>query len=276
MAEYSRFFGSEGAVEYSQPQFAEVLSKIFTNGVFADVANELAVTEHDPVALAVDVDTGEAWINGYWYQDTASLVKTLAAADPDLDRIDLIILRLDTTENLKISCEVLTGTPAGSPEAPELTQTDATYEIALAEVLVEAGVTSVSNAKITDVREYAMAPNADKLDGYDASDFATITTTIASSATPTPVRASKYTLYEITALAEDPTFGEPTGTPQKGDRLLFWITDDGTGRTISRNAVYENGTAEMASGTTASTKLTELYIYNGTKWQCVYSAEDVS
>jgi len=103
----------------------------------------------------------------------------------------------------------------------------------------------------------------------------TIVTTITSSATPTPARASKYTLYEITAQAENPTIGAPTGTPEKGDRLLFWITDDGTGRTISRNAIYENGTATMASGTTVSTKLTELYIYNGTKWQCVYSEEDV-
>jgi hypothetical protein len=162
LAEYSRFFGGpEGSVpEYTQPQFAEVLEKIFTNGVFTDIDNELEVVETDPVALAVRVNTGEAWINGFWYQNTAYLTKSLAAADPDNDRIDRIVLRLDTVTNFKISVEVLTGTPAGSPTAPALTQTASTYEISLAQVLVEATVTSVANAKITDERTYAAVTGA--------------------------------------------------------------------------------------------------------------------
>jgi len=161
-SEYSRFFGGpEGSEpEYTQPQFAEVLSKIFSDGVFPDIDNELEVVECDPVALAVRVNTGEAWIGGYWYQNTAYLTKSLAAADPDNDRIDRIVLRLDTTTNFKISIEVLTGTPAGSPEAPALTQTASIYEISLAQVLVEATVTSVADAKITDERTYTLARHA--------------------------------------------------------------------------------------------------------------------
>jgi hypothetical protein len=157
LAEYARFFGGpEGSVpEYTQPQFAEVLEKIFTNGVFTDIDNELEVVETDPVALAVRVNTGEAWINGFWYQNTAYLTKSLAAADPVNDRIDRIVLRLDTVTNFKISVEVLTGTPAGSPAAPDLTQTASTYEISLAQVLVGATETSVSDTEITDERTYA-------------------------------------------------------------------------------------------------------------------------
>ena len=162
MTVYSRFFGGpEGAVPaYTQPQFAEVLEKIFSNGVFTDVVNELEVVECDPVALAVRVNTGEAWINGFWCQNTAYLTKSLGAADPDNDRIDRIVKRLDTTVNFKISIEVLAGTPGAVPVAPTLTQTASTWEISLAQVLVEAAVTSITNAKITDERTYAAIPEA--------------------------------------------------------------------------------------------------------------------
>lgn len=162
MAEYSRLFGGPaGSVpEYNQNEFAEVLEKIFSNGVFTDITNALEVTETDPVSLAVSVNTGEAWINGFWYQNTAALTKALSAADATNDRIDRIVLRLDTVTNFKISVEVLEGTAAASPAAPALTQTASTYEISLAQVLVEATVTSVADAKITDERTYVAANEA--------------------------------------------------------------------------------------------------------------------
>lgn len=196
MAEYSRFFGGPvGSVpEYTQPQFAEVLEKIFSNGVFTDVDNELEVVETDPVALAVRVNTGEAWINGFWYQNTAYLTKSLAAADPDNDRIDRIVLRLDTVTNFKISIEVLTGTPAGSPAAPALTQTASTYEISLAQVLVEATVTSVANAKITDERTYAAINNAP----VTLTNTATLTNKTLTSPVINPVAKLVQTVTALT------------------------------------------------------------------------------
>ena len=179
--------------EYTQPQFAEVLEKIFSNGVFTDVDNELAVSENDPVSLSVVVATGEGWINGFWYQNTAALTKTLGAADPTNPRIDRIVLRLDTVTNFKISIEVLAGTPGAVPVAPTLTQDASTWETSLAQVLVGTGVTSIADAVITDEREFVVV--------HGLGEQSTIITTIASSATPTPVRASIKTLLEITALA---------------------------------------------------------------------------
>jgi len=229
MAEYSRFFGGEegSEPEYSQNQLAEVLEKIFNNGVFADIDNELEVTENDPASMSVIVESGEGWINGFWYQNDEALTVELSEADGSNDRIDRIVLRLDTVTNLKISVEVLEGTPAGSPSAPSLTQTSSTWEISLAQVLVEAAVTSVANADITDERVYAAQ--------------STITTTITnSSATPTPARASKKTEYEITALSEAAEFGEPTGTPANGDLLFISVTDNGTTRALTYDAIYDD------------------------------------
>jgi len=165
---YSRFFGGpEGAVPaYTQPQFAEVLEKIYSNGVFDDVDNELEVEETDPVALAVRVKTGEGWINGFWYQNTADLTKSLGAADPTNPRIDRIVLRLDTVTNFKISIEVLAGTPGAVPSAPTLTQDASTYEISLAQVAVAAEATSVSDANITDERAFIAEQQMANLGGW--------------------------------------------------------------------------------------------------------------
>lgn len=156
MTEYSRFFGGpEGAIpEYNQTHDAEVYRLMFSYGVFSDIENELAVTETDPVSLNVKVDTGWAFVHGFWYHNDSALTKSLGAADPVHARIDRIVLRLDSATNFKISCEVKAGTPAASPSPPSLTQTDAIYEISLAQVFVEAGVTSINNSKITDERNF--------------------------------------------------------------------------------------------------------------------------
>lgn len=163
--ESSRYFGGpEGAIpEYNQTHDAEVYRLMFSYGVFSDIENELAVTETDPVSLNVKVDTGWAFVHGFWYHNDSALTKSLGAADPEHSRIDRIVLRLDSTTEFKISCEVKEGTPAASPSPPSLTQTDAIYEISLAQILVEADVTSVSNAKITDERSFAASKGVVKL-----------------------------------------------------------------------------------------------------------------
>jgi len=268
MAIYSGFFGGDPAPEYTQPQFAAVLAKLFTNGVTANFEDEFAVSENDPVSLSVIVPSGWAWIEGFWIHNTTDVVKSLAAADPDNDRIDRIILRLDNTTELEISIEVLEGTPAGSPTAPALTQTASTYEISLAQVLVEEDVTSVSDAKITDERTYVTAAESEK----------TILTTITSSATPTPAIASKRTLYIVTALAEAATFGAPTGTPKLGDALLIWVKSSAAAeRTLNWNTIYKDGSTIRPTKTLASTTkyVKILYIFDGTDWRCDFKGSDI-
>jgi hypothetical protein len=156
MAEYSRFFGGPGGAkpEYNQPEMSEVLKCLATTGVFKGKENELEVTETDPQSLAVRIKTGKGWIEGFWYYNDDNLTKTLSAADPDNPRIDRVVLRLSTVTYLKISVEILTGAPAANPVPPSLTQGADVYEISLAQVRVNAGVTSVNNSNITDERAY--------------------------------------------------------------------------------------------------------------------------
>jgi len=272
MAQYSRFFGGDPAPEYTQPQFAEVLEKLFSNGVFKDVDDELAVSENNPVSLSVIVASGEGWINGFWYQNTEDLTKTLGAADPDNPRIDRIILRLDTTDDLEITCEVLEGTPAAEPDPPELTQEAATYEISLCQVLVAEDATGVADEDITDEREYATVPNT-----VDLSSVQTLTNkrvtkrvgSVASSASLT-IDADSYDEYNLTALGETITVNAPTGTPTDGQTLILYFKDNGTGRTINWNAIFSFIGCDAPTGTTAGKVLIVGLKYKSalSKWVC--------
>ena len=299
MSLHSRFFGGpEGAIpEYNQTQFAEVFKRILSDGIFSGVDNEFEVTETDPVSLGVKVNTGWAFIQGFWAYNDDALIKTLGAADPSLDRIDRIVLRLDTNTNFQITVEVLEGTPSADPSAPALTQTDSIYEIELAQVEVKATVTSISNANITDGRDYVTSSVDDiatiisdlgTAEGNittlqsdvstaedDIDELSTVTTTIASSATPTPARASVKTVLKITAQAADFQLQNPTGTPVEGDLLKVEVTDDGTPCAITYDTGYADGTATRATTTTASTRLVQIFEYDGSNWLCMYSAEDV-
>jgi len=321
LAEYSRFFGGSPAPSYDQNDFSDVFKRFLSAGVFKDISYGLQVTATDPPTLGVSVKTGEAWINGFWYQNSASLTKTLQTADSSKPRIDRIVLRLDRLTNRKISCEVLTGTPATSPSAPSLTQSDNTYEISLAQVYVGAGVTYVTDSNITDERDYVknqqgvmlfgdqtiagvktfssfpVTPSSAPTSDYQVANkkycddnFVTSTgtvtltnkritkreTTITSSATPTP-NSDTTDIYTITALAENATFGAPSGTPTQGQSLIIRIKDNGTARTLAWNAIYRAGDISLPTTTIISKTMYLGFIYNSTdsKWDFVAYIDNI-
>lgn len=157
MAEQYRFWDSAtgDTRQYTAAQFAEVLHRFIGQGVLTGVANECVVAETGPVSLGVYVGTGEAFIQGYWYKNTAAKTVTLDAADPVLNRIDRIVLQVDLAPGLTgrdIIATKHTGTPAADPDPPALTRTALVYEISLAQVYVAAAAATISNANITDER----------------------------------------------------------------------------------------------------------------------------
>lgn len=121
------------------------------DGVFASYLNELEVSA-DGTDMTTDVATGGAAVSGFAFRSTAIEALTHAAADPANDRIDRVVLRLDfATESIDLA--VLTGTPAGSPTAPALTQTfGTTWEISLAQVLINAADSTIDPGDVTDER----------------------------------------------------------------------------------------------------------------------------
>jgi hypothetical protein len=134
-------------------------------GVVSGMGGNLAVTQNGSPNMSVNVAAGHAYVPGtegskqgtYVVVNDASKNLTITAADGTNPRIDLIVAKVqDTLYSGAVnswSLAVVAGTPAGSPAVP----TQPANSIALAQVLVGAGVTSIVTGNITDRRYYAAA-----------------------------------------------------------------------------------------------------------------------
>ena len=147
MAESSGFFRSVGGDrKYTVDFLAQWVASFLSSGVYAD---SLAVTAGEN--MQVVLPPGQAWINGYYYRNDGSLVRTLENADGVLNRKDTVVLRWDLNGRT-ITAQVLTGAPAGSPKAPGIVRTAEQYDLKLAEISIPAGTTAVTQDLIADTR----------------------------------------------------------------------------------------------------------------------------
>ncbi len=148
--EKSSFFNSiSGDRRYKAEEWAEYFASFIANGVFPNPSTGLQVLASN--SMIITVNTGKAWINGYFYFNTSNLTITLDNADGALNRIDRIVVRWDLQDRV-ISVEVKKGTYSANPSAAAIQRDADAYELVLADVYVGAGAVSVSQANITDQR----------------------------------------------------------------------------------------------------------------------------
>lgn len=157
MAEHYRFFDSiDGEDEryYTADEFAEYFRQFLSSGVYAKDNQAGLRVEANGENMQVKITKGNAFIEGYMYKvDTEPLVLTVDTADPTLDRIDRVVIRLDKTlEKRYIKAFVLTGTPDMEAKVPTLTKNENIYEISLARITVTAGKSFIEQMQITDER----------------------------------------------------------------------------------------------------------------------------
>lgn len=155
MAENYKFFDSiDGTDEryYTADEFAEYFRQFIRNGIFN--GGEILKVGTDKVNMKVYIKPGYAWLEGYLYKlDTENLYLEHDMADPALDRIDRVIIRLDKTlENRHIKAFILKGIPSSEPTPMELTRNDNIYEISLAQIRIVAGKSYIEDYQITDER----------------------------------------------------------------------------------------------------------------------------
>ena len=161
MAQSSGFFLSMNDASgkpdrvYLADQFADYFASFISNGVYADTMNELQVVALASPDMKVNVSSGKAFTNGYWYKNDSLYELPIDIADGVAPRIDSIVVRLDYSER-DTYVAVKKGAPSASPVAPTLTRNADAYELQLATILVSAGATSISQSMITDTR-----PNKD-------------------------------------------------------------------------------------------------------------------
>lgn len=156
MAERSGFFDAHLVNgEYDRVYLAENFAKYFAsfigNGVFGGKSGELMVQQRTATDMSVKVLAGQAFIDGYWYENDSELSLAIDIADGVLNRIDVIVVRWNNSERV-IRLAIKKGTPAANASAPFIERSADFYELKLAEVHVKAGATRITQADIVDTR----------------------------------------------------------------------------------------------------------------------------
>jgi len=151
MAEWSFPWASVGGDrKYGIADWQAYFKSLITNGVFPMPSTGLqVVTAND--GMKIFVRQGEGWIGGNHYRNEPDLLIQLDPADGVLKRIDRVVLRWDRLlRSTKIV--IKQSAYASVPTAPSLQRDADRYELCLADVLVNNGAISISQAVIVDQR----------------------------------------------------------------------------------------------------------------------------
>lgn len=139
---------------YSSADYCDNLATIIKNGVRYSADDDLKVSASGS-DMSIIINAGRAWINGHYvFNDVEFDELTVATAPVGIySRIDRVVARLDTSLTAReISFAIVTGQASETPVAPALQRSGDVYEICLATILVNAGITAITNDMITDTR----------------------------------------------------------------------------------------------------------------------------
>jgi len=148
---------SEGAAGdaggYSDAAFASLFSALIEERT--GVIGGLVVKAASPAGAKVVVTAGKAIVKGRLYVLDADTELTISANTSGNNRIDRVVVRADYAAQT-IRAVVKTGTPAGRPSAPSLTQSAGVlWELSLATVDADNGFSSIVDADIHRDRVWA-------------------------------------------------------------------------------------------------------------------------
>lgn len=146
---YGFYNSVNGDRKYNAKQMAAIFDGIITNGVFMSIGDAFVVLAES--GMNISVGTGRAWFNGTWTDNDSDIVLTLDAAEVILDRIDLVVLEINTSNDVRSnSIKVIKGTPASSPVAPTLIKNDTVNQYPFASIYVKSGTTVIVQSMITN------------------------------------------------------------------------------------------------------------------------------
>ena len=146
---YGFFNSIDGDRKYNADQMSSYFEGLISNGVYANVGQSMAVLAD--TGLTVKVGSGRAVLENRWVKNDSAYAIELNPANPTLNRIDSIVVKLDSL-NRQIALEVISGEASSTPVAPILPTSSSVKFLTLANILVAAGATSISQADIEDTR----------------------------------------------------------------------------------------------------------------------------
>ena len=156
MAFQCGFFNSEnGDRKYNAEQMNNPYKRIVSNGVFAK-PNGTPSTDFQLTAnnnMTVTVKEGRGIFADKWAVLDTDMNMTIPTAHVSYSRIDSIIIRVDTSADVRAGSIVYrTGTAAENPVAPALENTSEVTEYRLGNITVAANTATITQANIEDTR----------------------------------------------------------------------------------------------------------------------------
>jgi hypothetical protein len=241
-----------------------------TTGIIKSTS--MAVSQNSPAGMSIVVASGWAAIVGttqanmgtYVAYNDANNVIAVNTADPTNPRIDLVCATVQDayyTGSLNdVILQVVAGTPASSPVAPTLPANS----ISLARIAVGAGVTSITNANITDTRVLVTTNIPESGDISDVvagtglsggGSSGSVTLSINTAVTADLTTAQTLTNKTLTSPAIDIGINPKTAaytTIASDDGKLITVTSSSTANVTLAAGLYNIGSqitvARMGSG----------------------------
>ena len=179
---------------------------------------------------------GKNGLNGRDGKDGVDGADGVSVTDAKIDFDGSLVITLSTGKELNV----------GEVVAPELQERIK---------LVTSGGAGISEAGVATLTNKRIEPRF-------------ITTATATTLTPD---VSVGDIYAYTALASALTINAPIGTPTNGEKLIFRLLDNGTGRALTWNGTFTVIGVTLPTTTTASktTYVGCIYNANNTRWDVI-------
>lgn len=154
----SGFFNS---VDHDRLYDATDISRLFDglirDGIFASIGDCFVVKQSNQ--MNVTVGTGRAWFNHTWSYNDALYPVTIPPSEILMDRIDAIVLEINSVEAVRAnSIKLIKGMPSSTPTKPALTNAKEVHQYPLAYVKVGKEVTSIRQADIENCVGTSVCP----------------------------------------------------------------------------------------------------------------------
>ena len=131
----------------------QIYKRYFTNGVFGISDSTCFQVSVATGGAGVSIAPGACQIQGATGYEENAVTLEITPNSSNLPRIDTVVARLnDNSDYRSIYFDILEGTPAVTPTAPALTQSDSVWELGLCNIARAANSSVITNSNITDTR----------------------------------------------------------------------------------------------------------------------------
>lgn len=136
---------------YKAEEFASYFAEFIGNGVYPNPSTGLQVVENSEAGMTTVLKPGSAFINGYGYKNTGDIVFEHKVADGVLNRKDAIFIRFDNAGRA-IGAVKMEGNLGAEAVAPKVVRTADYFDLCVAVVNINAGITKITQDLIEDTR----------------------------------------------------------------------------------------------------------------------------